>query len=66
MTEEKIWGIFDKRPLIWLHYLILEIIIVVGAIVLITLDVGTILFFIILFLLLAISDQLIHYFLGVD
>lgn len=66
----KILGIFDKRPLIWFHYVLL-----VGALFggfylgehFFNLSkLTTIQMFIFWFIVLSISDQLIHYLLGVD
>ena len=74
VKKKKLFGIFDKRPLIWFHYVLLTLI--VQATIYIT--VGGLAFynliswfqffgdFIIYFPVISISDQLIHYILGVD
>jgi len=69
-VKKKIFGIFDTRSLIWFHYMLL-----VGALFLFH-EIGVKLFdldnngyfymFIYYFLVISISDQLIHYILGVD
>lgn len=65
----KFLGIFDRRPLIWLHYVILFSVLILGFYI------GDYLFdnfqsswimFPWLFVWLSIGDQLIHKILGVD
>ena len=63
MTEKKLFGFIDMRPLIWLHYLMLWILISLWFGTLFTTSliivlVGT--------LFIGIADQIIHKILGVD
>jgi len=66
----KIFGIFDRRPLIWFHYVLL-----VGALFggfylgqtyFNLSNLSTMKMFIYWFVVLSISDQLIHQIIGVD
>ena len=75
MAKKKILGIFDRRPLIWFHYVLLTFIVSVflgfyvyntqGIVLsdLIKLDIW---FFLWLYLVISIGDQLIHKILKVD
>lgn len=67
---KKIFGIFDRRPLIWFHYVLL-----VGALFggfylgqtyFNLSNLSTLKMFIYWFVILSISDQLIHRIIGVD
>ena len=74
--SKKILGIFDKRPLIWLHYFILTGVLFLAfftanfsGLVGVNESVSAgkwILLFIWYFLFISIGDQLIHWVLGVD
>lgn len=68
--KKKLFGIFDRRPLIWGHYMLL-----VGALFfwhyvgnsLFQLDTKNYFYmFIYYFMTLSVSDQLIHFGIGVD
>lgn len=71
---KKLFGILDKRPLIWLHYVLLTLVVMLGIYFnffgfqfykTITLK-NFFMAFIPYFLLISLSDQLIHRILGVD
>lgn len=72
MTKKKILGIFSRKPLIWLHYFLLDIIIILTFYWMFPSIQTTLMLdnftrnFIILYLVISISDQLIHKILGVD
>lgn len=78
MPKKKILEIFDRRPLIWFHYLLLVILVEI-ILFLTVLQIGPfgpggvcvikwgiIKIFIILYLVISIGDQLIHKILKVD
>jgi len=65
--KKKILGIFDRRPLIWLHYVLLTLISQVSTILWFKPTTRTFLTtFIVFFLIISISDQIIHKILNVD
>jgi len=59
----KILGIFDKRPLIWFHYVLLAGLVIAFYY---PKEIPSLNLFILLFLVLSIGDQIIHKILGVD
>lgn len=67
---KKIFGIFDQRPLIWFHYILLVGALFVGfyfgEAYLNLSNLSTLKMFIFWFAVLSISDQLIHKIIGVD
>lgn len=71
---KKFLGIFDKRPLIWFHYVLLTIIVLITwYISIVGINFYTQLSwiqyakdFLIFYLVISISDQFIHLILGVD
>jgi hypothetical protein len=60
---KKIFGIFDRRLLIWFHYVLLTLVVIS---LYYPKQFPTLNLFILLFLILSISDQIIHKILGVD
>lgn len=68
--KKRILGIFDKRPLIWGHYMLLAGVLLLMRYVgvkYLELDTkGNFYIFIYYFLVISISDQLIHHLLKVD
>lgn len=67
---KKILGIFDKRPLIWFHYILLIMILFAsyysGAYLININETKWYIMFTWFFIWVSIGDQLIHNFLGVD
>lgn len=62
----KFLGIFDERPLIWFHYVLLVAIILIFYYTQGIILYNSIKLIILLFLVISIGDQLIHKILGVD
>lgn len=72
-NEDKLWGIFDKRPLIWFHYVLLVGVLYgswfIGDLLYKSQMLRFYEWYIMLpwiFVFLSIGDQLIHKFLRVD
>jgi hypothetical protein len=63
-------GIFDKRPLIWFHYVLLTgflfVSFYIGQVFLSLSSLDTFSMFLFWLAVLWVGDSLIHYFLGVD
>lgn len=72
--SNKLWGIFSKEWKIWFHYVLLTVIVIVARIIINWLSnaqdqIGfaqIFLWLITYFLVISISDQIIHKILGVD
>lgn len=67
---KKILGIFDKRPLIWFHYVLLVGVLFggyyLGEYLFSLSSVSNWIMFLWFYIVISIGDQLIHFILGVD
>ena len=70
MRGKKILGIFDRRPLIWFHYVLLVLAVygafILGEALFKVSEWGIVPMLLFWFVALSVSDQIIHVLLGVD